>query len=113
MHAEEGADRGVDAGKLHRDEAELLLASARAAIALIAEPTDAELLEGGQELEGECVLGPVAVDDGLDLRLHVTAHLLQERELVRSQYIDELIEIAVGSRQLMRLSALMPRHCCR
>ena len=34
VHAEEGAERSVDARQLHRDEAEQLLASAGAAIAL-------------------------------------------------------------------------------
>ena len=41
VHAEEGAERSVDACQLHRDEAEQLLASAGAAVAFIAEATDA------------------------------------------------------------------------
>src|SRR6266478_1575786 len=45
MYAEERAERRVDARHLHRDEAEQLLAAARAAVTLKAEPADAELLE--------------------------------------------------------------------
>src|ERR1700739_1405475 len=45
VHAEERAERRVGARQLHRDEAEQLLAPARAAIALKAEPAEAEFLE--------------------------------------------------------------------
>src|ERR1700730_2058190 len=67
VHAEERAERRVDARHLHRDEAEQLLAAARAAIALKAEPTDAKVLERRQQFEWKRVIGPVFVDDRLDL----------------------------------------------
>src|SRR6266852_374504 len=51
VHAEEGAERCVGARKLHRDKAEQLLATAGAAVALKAEPADAEVLERRQQLE--------------------------------------------------------------
>src|SRR6202012_5970418 len=76
VHAEERAERRVGACQLHRDKAEQLLASARAAIALEAESAEAELLERGQQLEGKRVVGPILVDDRLDLGLHVGPHLL-------------------------------------
>ena len=43
VHAEERAERSVDARQLHRDEAEQLLASAGAAVALEAEAADAAI----------------------------------------------------------------------
>src|SRR5882724_1387736 len=45
VYAPERAERRVDARDLHRDETEQLLAAARTAVAVIAEPVDAELLE--------------------------------------------------------------------
>ena len=65
VHAEEGRERSVDACHLHRDKAEQLLASAGAAVALIAKPADAQLLERRQQLERKRVVGPVFVDDRL------------------------------------------------
>src|SRR3979490_1734310 len=50
--AEEGAERGVDACHLHRDEAKKLLASASAAVPLKAKSADVlQLLQRGQQLE--------------------------------------------------------------
>jgi len=51
VYAEECTDRRVDARHLHRDEAEQLLATARAAVTLKAEPANAELLERRQQFE--------------------------------------------------------------
>jgi hypothetical protein len=45
VNAEEGADRSVDARQLQRDEAEQLLTSAGAAVTLVSEAAEAQLLE--------------------------------------------------------------------
>ena len=95
VHAEERAERRVDACHLHRDEAEQLLASAGAAVALIAQATELQFLEGRQQLERKRIVGPVLVDDRLDLGLHVRAHLLDDRLFLGGQDIRELVEVAV------------------
>ena len=109
VHAEEGAERRVGARQLHRDETEQLLASARAAIALKAEPTDAEFLERGQQFERKRVIGPVLVDDRLDLGLHIGPHLIDDRSLLRGEKVDQLIEVAVGYGHRLRRGGLA---CC-
>ena len=43
-----------------------------------------------------CCLGHKQVDDRLDLRLRVVAHLLHDRQFIRRQRRSELIEVAVG-----------------
>src|SRR5258707_1005199 len=109
VHAEERAERRVDARHLHRDEAEQLLAAARAAVTLKAEPADAELLERRQQFERKRIIGPVLVDDRLDLGLHVGPHLLDDRFLLRGEMVDQLIEIAVGYGHWLRRGGLA---CC-
>jgi hypothetical protein len=55
-------------------------ASARAAVAVYADAGDAQLLVRRQQLERKRVLDPVLVDDRRDLRLHVVAYLLHDRQ---------------------------------
>src|SRR6185436_4799127 len=95
VHAEKGRDRRVGTRQLHRDETEQLLATARAAIALKAEPAYAEFLERWQQFERKGVVGPILVDDRLDLGLHIVPHLLDDRFLLGCEQVDQLIEIAV------------------
>jgi hypothetical protein len=95
VHAPERAERSVDARQFHRDEAEQLLASARAAVALEAQAADWQLLERRQQLEGKRIVGPILVDDRLDFALHVRPHLLNDCDLVGGQNLDEPIEVAV------------------
>ncbi len=45
MHAEEGAERGVDPGQLHGDEAKQLLATTGAIITLKAKTAQLQFLE--------------------------------------------------------------------
>ena len=56
VDAEERAERSVGARQLHRDEAEQLLASAGAAIALIAQAAELQFLEGRQQLERKRII---------------------------------------------------------
>ena len=119
VHAEEGAERSVDACHLHRDEAEQLLASARAAIALVSQAAEAQLLERRQQLERKRIVGPVLVDDRLDLGLHVRAHLLDDRLFLGGQDVHELVEVAVRRGELLRCFLHWCRcrrdgcrHCC-
>ena len=49
-----------------------------------AEAADVQLLER-QQLERKRILGPVLVDDRLDLGLHVGAHLLDDRLFLGGQ----------------------------
>src|SRR5258707_1959754 len=91
MYAEERAERRVDARHLHRDEAEQLLAAARAAVTLKAEPAAAELLERWHQFERKRIIGPVFVDDRLDLGLHIGPHLFDDRFLLRGEKLDQLI----------------------
>ncbi len=109
VDAEEGAERCVGARQLHRDEAELLLATAGAAIALIAEPADTKVLDRWQQFERKRVIGPVLVNDRLDLGLHVGPHLLDQRFLLRGEKVDQLIEVAVGCGHRLRCGGLA---CC-
>src|SRR4029077_4317286 len=109
MHAPERADRGVDACDLHRDEAEQLLAAARAAVTLEAEPADAELLERRQQFERKSVIRPVLVDDRLDLGLHIGPHLRDERFLLGREKLDQLIEVAIRDGHRLRRAGLA---CC-
>src|SRR6202012_543140 len=51
VHAEERAERRIRARELHRDDSDQLLATAREAVALKAEPAEAEFLERRQQLE--------------------------------------------------------------
>src|ERR1700754_1372730 len=95
MHAPERTDRGVDACDLHRDEAEQLLAAAGAAVTLVAEAADTELLERRQQFERKRIIGPVLVDDRLDLGLHVGPHLMHDRSLLTGEKLDQLIKVAV------------------
>ena len=111
VHAEERAERSVDAGQLHCDEAEQLLASAGAAIALVTQTTELQFLEGRQQFKRKRIVGPVLVDDRLDLGLHVGSHFLDDRLLFRRQDVDELIKVAVRHRQ--RLGLLECRLLCR
>src|SRR5580704_17688944 len=103
MHAEERAEGGVDSRQLHRDEAEQLLTAAGAAVALIAQVAELQFLEGRQELERKRVIGPILVDDRLDLGVHVGAYLPDDGDLVSSQDIHKLIEIAVRGGERLRL----------
>jgi hypothetical protein len=114
MHTEEGAERGVDAGNFHRDQAEQLLASAGAAVAFVAQAAELQFLEGWQQLERERILGPVLVDDRLDLSLHVGANLPDDRPLIVGQDVHELVEVAVGRRELLRrlLCCCCDGRCC-
>src|SRR4029077_17755840 len=109
VYAPERAERRVDARDLHRDETEQLLAAARAAITLEAEPADSELLERWQQFERKRVIGPVLVDDRLDLGLHVGPHLLDDRCLLGGEKLDQLIEVAVGYGRRLRRGGLA---CC-
>jgi hypothetical protein len=109
MDAPERADRGVDACDLHRDEAEQLLATTRAAVALKAEPAEAELLERRQQFERKRVVGPILVDDRLDLGLHIGPHLRDERFLLGREKLDQLIEVAVRYGHWLRRGGLA---CC-
>src|SRR6202166_2237313 len=111
VHAEEGAERRVGARQFHRDETEQLLATARAAIPQKAEPADAELLKRWQQLERKRVVGPVLVDDRLDLGLHIGPHLLDERSIFRGEKVDQLIEVAVGYRHRLRRGGLACGGC--
>src|SRR5882672_5103971 len=111
VYAPERAERRVDARDLHRDETEQLLAAARAAIALKAEPADAEVLERWQQFERKRVIGPVLVDDRLDLGLHICPNLMDERSLLRGEKVDQLIEIAVGYRHRLRCGDLACYGC--
>jgi hypothetical protein len=95
VYAPERADRRVDARDLHRDEAVQLLATAGAAVALIAEPADAELLERRQQLERKRVIGPVLVDDRLDLGPHICPHFFHDRFLHGIEKLDQLVEVGV------------------
>ena len=117
VHAEEGAERRVDACQLHRDEAEQLLASAGAAVALEAQAADAQLLERRQQLERKRIVGPVLVDDRLDLGLHVGAHLLDDRLFLGGQDVRELVEVAVRRgnwlRRFLRRCDRCSDRCCR
>jgi len=79
------------------------LTSAGAAIALIAQAAETQFLEGRQQLEGEGVIGPVFVDNRLDLAFHVGAHLLDHGQFGGGQNIDELVEVAIRRRQRLRL----------
>ena len=97
MHTEEGAERGVDAGYFHRDQAEQLLASPGAAVAFVAQAAELQFLEGWQQLERERILGPVLVDDRLDLGLHVGANLPDDRPFIGGQHVHELVEVAMGA----------------
>src|ERR1700759_2341383 len=101
MHAEERAERGVDSRQLHRDEAKQLLAAASATVALISNTAELQFLEGRQELERKRVIGPVLVDDRLDLGLHVDAHPLDDCLFLGGQDVGELIEVAIGCRELL------------
>src|SRR5262249_23061411 len=75
---------------------------AEAAVSLDADAGEAQLLEGGQQLERESVFDPILVDDGRDFRLHERAHPLMDRALLGVQEIGELIEIAARRRKLLR-----------
>ena len=119
VHAEERAERRVDARQLHRDEAEQLLASAGAAIALDSRGRRAQFLERRQQLERKRIVGPVLVDDRLDLGLHVGAHLLDDRLFLGGQDVRELVEVAVRRGELLRRFLDWCRcrrdgccHCC-
>src|ERR1700736_2633295 len=109
MHTEEGANRSVDACQLHRDEAEQLLASARAAITLIAQATELQLLERRQKLEWKRIVRPVLVDDRLDSGVHVGAHLLDQPHFLGGQDLRELVEIAVRRGKRLRLPSFRLR----
>ena len=109
VYAPERAERRVDTRDLHRDEAEQLLAAAGAAIALKAEPADTEFLERRQQFERKRVIGPVLVDDRLDLGLHVGPHFLDDRFLLGGEKLDQLIEVAVGYGRRLRRGGLA---CC-
>src|SRR5262249_16260488 len=76
---------------------------AEAAVSLDADAGEAQLLEGGQQLERESVFDPILVDDGRDLGLHEGAHLLENRQLIGAQGLREAIEVAVRRRQRLRL----------
>ena len=81
VHAEERAERSVDASQFHRDETEQFLASAGAAIALVTQTTELQFLERRQQFKRKRIVGPVLVDDRLDLGLHVGSHFFDDRLL--------------------------------
>ena len=112
MHAPERTDRRVDARELHGDEAELLLAAAGAAVALKAEPADAELLERGQQLEWKRIVGPILVDDRLDVGFQIGPNLFHQRHFVGGQNLRELIEVAVRDGHRLRGIGLAGCGCC-
>jgi len=109
VDAPERTDRRVDARDLHRDEAVQLLAAAGATVTLIAEPADADFLERRQQLERKRVIGPVLVDDRLDLGLHIGPHLCDDRFLLGCEQFDQLIEVAVRYGHRLRRGGLA---CC-
>src|SRR5262249_11700724 len=82
----------IDAGQLHRDKANQLLASACAAAAL--------------------KLAPVFVDDGRDLRLHVRAHLLHKSQLLRGQDINELVKVTIRAWQRLSCAIFLCSSGC-
>ena len=90
VDAVEGAERNVGSRHLHGDQADQQGASARAAVAMHAETGDAQLLVRGEQLERERVLDPVFVDDRLDLRLHVGAHLLDDRPFLVGEQVQRI-----------------------
>ena len=67
-----------------------------------------QFLEGRQQLERKRIVGPVLVDDRLDLGLHVRAHLLDDRLFLGGQVVRELVEVAVR-----RGERLLPNVCFR
>src|ERR1700743_2381198 len=97
MHAPERADRSVDARDLHRDVAKQFLATACAAVTLKTAPAEPEFLKRRQQFERKRIIRPVFVDDRLNLRLHVRPDLCNDRLLLRSEKLDQLVEVAIRS----------------
>src|SRR5258708_23249265 len=89
VDAPERTDRRVDARDLHRDEAVQLLAAAGAAVTLVAEPADTQFLVRRQQLERKTVIGPVLLDDRLDLGLHIGPPLRYDRFLLGREQLDQ------------------------
>ena len=104
VDAEEGRDRRVDARHLHRRQAEQERTSSPAPVSLHPQSAEIQLLDRREQLEWECILDPVLVDDRCDLGLHERTHLFQKRAFLGVQGVSELIEVAVRSRQ--RLGAV-------
>ena len=83
VDAEEGRDRRVDARHLHRGQAEQKRASSSAPVSLHPHSAEIQLLDRREQLEWECILDPVLVDDRCDLGLHERAHLFQKPRVPR------------------------------
>jgi len=109
--------RGENEGKrLHhinivRDLKTVAAASGSTVIQLPAglKAAEAQFLERRQQFEWKRVVGPILVDDRLDLGLHIGPHLMDERSLLRGEKVDQLIEIAIGYRHRFWCSGLV---CC-
>src|SRR4029077_16877712 len=76
---------------------------------LARDPADTELLERRQQLERKRVIGPVLVDDRLNLGLHIGPHFCDDRFLLGGEKLDQLIEVGVRYGDRLRRGGLV---CC-
>ena len=60
-------------------------------------------MNDGSSSNGKRVVGPVLVDDRLDLGFHVGAHLLDDRLFLGGQDVRELVEVTIRCGQLLEL----------
>src|SRR5689334_10032611 len=103
MDAPESRHGGIGSRDIHRDQSDQQRTPARTLVALYAEAGDAQLLERWKQLERKRVFDPVLVDDWLDLRFHVLAHLLYDCQLLGGQVRSEFIEVTIRYRQWLVL----------
>ena len=98
VDAPESRDRGVDARKLHGDEAVEEHAAADGAVSLVSDAANTERGDLRHDLVGKLVARPKVLDQGSDLGLHKGAHALDERAVAIGKKSSDLVEVSIGGR---------------